>query len=791
MRRFAFVVFILITLLLFSCDVELLTGEENINDYIYPYLEFTPDASGSGYIATIVEGARLEEVYIPSRIEINGKVFFVTSFAGFKKAEDAVTLKTIKLESASISIASETFVSSENFVCIEVEKTSEVSTWGKLPKLEKQGYEFDGWYIKDTEIKVKEGDKLIFGFTTLVPRWKEHNLKYYKEVAKTCTHNGTKAHYKCESCQKIFTDDKALNEVTFESLVILASHTLTFIESKEATCTENGNSSYYVCSVCSQTFSDKDAKNYLSPEDTVITAKGHTGVLIEAKVATCTEAGNTAYYRCERCEHLFSDAGCTAEITAASTVTPALGHNWTYKYGEKIADGHWQECTRCHETKETTPHTFSEGIVTLEPTHDKAGTRTSTCSMCSAVKKEDIMPIGDHNWVEDKTVDATCEEQGYTLYKCTVSECKATYKGNYTNPAGHTLVHHDKVSATCTKAGVEAYYQCSTCDKYFLDAEGKNEIAAPGVIKATGHSWGGVYYQDDTKNVHYVKCTNAGCNERKESAHVYENITEGRTPVKSQTCTTGAEYRKSCVCGKESTETFIAGSGYGHKKVKHDAVASNCSVKGHKVYYTCSNECCKGKYYSDEALTTEVTYDSLLLDYASHVYTSGTFEKTADNHTYVCDACHQETKTENHTKTYEHDFYNHWWKCNICGYESSKASHTLIGEQGKRICKECGYCETESQREESGFEVHTIDREPHGTLTAVQSGTTWTFTLTSTNPDAVPATYTWHVDKEIVDAVTGNVLVLNAPEKRSYRIMCVFEANGRYSSESMTITGGE
>ena len=186
----------------------------------------------------------------------------------------------------------------------------------------------------------------------------------------------------------------------------------------------------------------------------------------------------------------------------------------------------------------------------------------------------------------------------------------------------------------------------------------------------------------------------------------------------------------------------------------------------------------------------EVKYDSLLLSLAAHVLEVDSTKNTAAGHTYVCSVCHDTIKTESHEKAWHHDWYKHHWECSVCGYESQEESHTLKGEKGRRKC-ECGYIETESQNEDNGFDITVIDRNPSGKLDAVQNGTQWTFTLTSTNEDAPLDSYKWYLDGETVDGETENTFVLNATGRHSYRIMCVFTSKGRYSSESMTIEGGE
>ena len=367
MRRGAYLFIILISFVLVACGVELMEEGKNINDYIYPFLEFTPDEDGEGYFVTVVGGAELEEIYIPAEVEVDGVAVQVTSFAGFENSEDAKSLKVLEFASSNTAIKENALEKAENLKDIKVDSEKDGAVWGELSSVEKTGYEFDGWYIIGTDIRVSKGDKMIPGHTTIEPRWKKHALKFVEEIKATCTSDGTEAHYICQSCGEIFLDKDALYEVTENDLVA---------------------------------------------------------------------------------------------------------------------------------------------------------------------------------------------------------------------SAGHTMI-------------------------------------------------------------------------------------------------------------------------------------------------------------------------------------------------------------------YEHGVYDHWWHCSVCLYESEKEQHTLTKEHGKLICKECGYSETESQNEDGSFVIQSVDREPHGILSAVQSGTTWTFTLTSTNPDAVPDRYMWHVDNKKIDAEETNVFVLNAPGKRTYKVMCVFASGNEYSSETMTITGGE
>ena len=151
------------------------------------------------------------------------------------------------------------------------------------------------------------------------------NLTKTEAVAPTCTEAGNIAYWYCSGCKKYYTDVAGTKETTLDATVIKAAgHTITAVEAKAATCTEDGNTAYWYCTVCKKYFSDAACTTEITLASTVITA-GHTITAIEAKAATATEDGNSAYWHCTVCDKYFSDAACTVEITLADTVIPATG----------------------------------------------------------------------------------------------------------------------------------------------------------------------------------------------------------------------------------------------------------------------------------------------------------------------------------------------------------------------------------------------------------------------------------------------------------------------------------
>ena len=176
-RRIVSVLLVLLLLLLVlnSCKVEVLKDGENINNMLYPYLEFTLSEDGSYYTAEIIENVRLESVEIPEAIDNLGSSIPVLYFAGFKNAKDSLFLKRVVLETSKTVIKKEALKSAQNFNKLEIKKIEGNTTIPELPTIEKEGKEFLGWFISGSNIKVSSGEYINFSSLLLEPRWKENN----------------------------------------------------------------------------------------------------------------------------------------------------------------------------------------------------------------------------------------------------------------------------------------------------------------------------------------------------------------------------------------------------------------------------------------------------------------------------------------------------------------------------------------------------------------------------------------------------------------------------------------
>ena len=157
----------------------------------------------------------------------------------------------------------------------------------------------------------------------------------------------------------------------------------------------------------------------------------HNLTLVAAKAATCTTAGNSAYYTCDGCDKWFADATGLVEITDKTSVKiPALGHTAGTEWKSDDTN-HWHECSRCHDKKDEAAHDYGS--------------------------------------------DNVCDTCGY-------------YK---TVPHTHNLTLVAAKAATCTEGGKEAYYKCEGCGKFYEDVLGTKEItdlASWGNIAKIAHT---------------------------------------------------------------------------------------------------------------------------------------------------------------------------------------------------------------------------------------------------------------------------------------------------------------
>ena len=404
-----------------------------------------------------------------------------------------------------------------------------------------------------------------------------HNLTLVAAKAATCTTAGNSAYYTCDGCDKWFADATGSVEITDKTSVKIPAPGHTAGTEWKSDDTNH----WHECSRCHDK-KDEAAHDYGS--DNVCDTCGyyktvphtHNLTLVAAKAATCTTAGNSAYYTCDGCDKWFADATGSVEITDKTSVKiPAPGHTAGTEWKSDDTN-HWHECSRCHDKKDEAAHDYGS--------------------------------------------DNVCDTCGY-------------YK---TVPHTHNLTLVAAKAATCTTAGNSAYYTCDGCDKWFADATGSVEITDKTSVKipAPGHTAGTEWKSDDTN--HWHECSR--CHDKKdEAAHDYGS---------DNVCDT---------CGYYKTVPHT------HNLTLVAAKAATCTTAGNSAYYTCDG--CD-KWFADATGSVEIT-DKTSVKIPAPGHTAGTEWKSDDT--------------------------NHWHECSRCHDKKDEAAHDYGSDN---VCDTCGYYKT-------------------------------------------------------------------------------------------------
>lgn len=447
-----------------------------------------------------------------------------------------------------------------------------------------------------------------------------HSGTLVPAIEPTCTAAGNKQHYTC-TCGKLFSDSGCTNEITDQSTVVLDALGHYFEGEPYIVSTTQH---WRKCSRCSVTEQKADHSFGADDKCTVcgysrVVDPGHThsGILIAATDPTCTLPGNRAYYICSSCGKMFSDSGCTVEITEQETKIEALKHNFSVT--EHDQSEHWRKCSRCTEEQSRAPHVYDDDT-------------DADCNVCGYVR----------------TI------QGHT------------HSG--------TLVAAE--TPTCTQDGNKAYYTCS-CGKWFSDSACTNEITdhASVIVGKLGHDFSGQYLFN--ANGHWKVCSR--CNEEQiPESHVFDDDNdttcnkcdyrrtigththrmERAVAATEPTCTVAgnkAYYICSCgkwfsdsACTKEVTAQDVNISAKGHKAVTDPARAATCTETGLSEGSHCS--VC-GHVIKAQTVTAALGHDY------------GNYHYDADGHWKVCRRCGAVSAKQGHNYDNDRDT-----KCNDCGW---------------------------------------------------------------------------------------------------------------------------
>ena len=212
---------------------------------------------------------------------------------------------------------------------------------------------------------------------------------------KTCTECGTNGEFSKHTGGTATCTAKAVCETCDQPYGELGAHKLTKTDAKAATCTEAGNEAYWTCSGCGKYFSDENGTNEIEKDSWVLKTLGHDMTKTDAKEATCTEDGNNEYYTCSRCGGVFKDEAGTQATTVEAETLKKLGHDWSNKNGicarcdAKCTETHkpGTTCSVCHKY---TSYPYVPGAPTYPATAPAVPNGTVTVSPANASKGANV-----------------------------------------------------------------------------------------------------------------------------------------------------------------------------------------------------------------------------------------------------------------------------------------------------------------------------------------------------------------------------------------------------------------
>lgn len=220
-------------------------------------------------------------------------------------------------------------------------------------------------------------------------------------------------------------------------------------------CTNLGYT-LHTCKNCDYSYKD----NY-----TNVTA--HTYVSEVTKEATCTEEGIMTY-----------TCACGESYTQS---IPKVEHSYDIVVTNPTHNKMGYTTHTCSECGNTYIDSYTEA---LEHSYERSVTKEATCTeeglmtfLCECGKSyTQAIPKADHN-CETETVAAGCETYGYVKVSC--QDCDYTSVTDIIQPVGHKLAIVNQKEATYRLEGYTGDTICETCDKLLVKGEVIEKTAAP------------------------------------------------------------------------------------------------------------------------------------------------------------------------------------------------------------------------------------------------------------------------------------------------------------------------
>lgn len=231
---------------------------------------------------------------------------------------------------------------------------------------------------------------------------KEHSYKKLSSTSSTCIERG-KNTYRCMECGDVYETDRALDSSNHMNV--------TYKTVKEPTCSEQGYKTLY-CSDCETSIGEK----------VYIDTLEHEWVQSNTSIGDC-KVSSSITYTCTKCNEERIEYGQTG-----------TNHNQNY---------------------------IKERIVS-EPTCSKEGVVEEYCENCDVVVSTKSIPVINHSYIGETTVEGTCTTKEETTYTCSVCDDSYVVIGDTVTDEHKTSEWFETKKATCSTQGEETLI-CNEC----------------------------------------------------------------------------------------------------------------------------------------------------------------------------------------------------------------------------------------------------------------------------------------------------------------------------------------
>lgn len=383
----------------------------------------------------------------------------------------------------------------------------------------------------------------------------------------------------------------------------------------------------------------------------------------------------------------------------------------TYTY----TDGYWRcathsmaddKCSVCGYENNCVHSYTSE--VTKPASCKEAGVTTYTCTLCGKTYTEEIPMLTTHTPKADDgdcTTEVTCSVCGAVTTAanathtggtatCTEQAVCSVCSKPYGTKLNHSMTEHPAQAATCVKTGNYAYWDCSTCDPMYKDANGSEAYADNGWIipkdLENGHAWSVTYSFADDGSA--CTATHVCGNDASHNVTIHATITP--EVIKAPNCTEKGTTKYTATFAEDwavaqTKEVEVAA--LGHTFINEvEFKEPTCTEDGNQAYKQC--ETCD-LYFADNAQKydeggQEDNSSFTISSRGGHDYSTQAFDTT--HHWIECSVCGE----PNETTMVEHSFTS-----KASDKEASAATCTA----NQFVYVQCDNCDAVSETET--FEV--------------------------------------------------------------------------------------